>query len=386
MITRYSDSHIDDVFSEENKFYLWQKIELIYLNFLLQNLEEDSTDSTDINDLKAHYLQHRASDINAIKYYETWETKHELVAFLKDMDTRLNHEAARKYLHHGLTSSDIIDTASVLQFKQAGAHLVSQVGELYKAISLCLFKLEGVSTVGRTHGRHAEVIDFKDRVYNFLQEVLYCVNQFKLSLEDLPGMISGPVGNNSQLDKDAAEKTLKVLGLKPSTYVSQALPRYLFAKPIWALSLLMSCYERFATLIRLSCINEVDELQEPFTNEQCGSSSMPHKKNPIVSENICGLARLSRSHVQVTLENIPLWWERDISHSSTERVIWPDAFHLISTATKKLTVLLADIKVNRDNIQSNLVASSVSSHKELTELSKGKPRVEAYNAVKNKYI
>lgn len=386
MIKRYSDSHIDDVFSEENKFHLWQKVELIYLNFLLQNLEENSSDSTDIIDLKAHYLQHRAPDVDAINYYEAWETKHELVAFLKDMDTRLKHEAARKYLHHGLTSSDIIDTASVLQFKQAGAHLVSQIGELYKAISLCLFKLEGVSTVGRTHGRHAEVIDFKDRVYNFLQEVLYCVNQFKLSLEDLPGMISGPVGNNSQLDKDAAEKTLKVLGLKPSTYVSQALPRYLFAKPIWALSLLMSCYERFATLIRLSSINEVDELQEPFTNGQCGSSSMPHKKNPIVSENICGLARLSRSHVQVTLENIPLWWERDISHSSTERVIWPDAFHLISTATKKLTVLLADIKVNRDNIQSNLVASSVSSHKELTELSKGKPRVEAYNAVKNKYI
>ena len=387
MIDRYADAQISYIFEDQNKFALWQKIELYYLNkVLLLTNPEKGLPSRDYLEIKKHYLNKKSPNIKKVKDYEVSATKHEFVAFLKELDSRLSCEEARKVLHLGLTSSDIIDTASVIQFKQAANILLLEIGKLYQSLSLLLSNLEGVNTIGRTHGRHAEPIDFRDRIYNFLKEIMYCANELKISVNNLPGMLSGPVGSSSQLNKEAALSTLDYFGLPQSTYVSQALPRYLFSKPIWAMSLLMSCYERFATLIRLSSIDEINELQEPFSKGQCGSSSMPHKKNPITAENICGLARLSRSHVQVTLENISLWWERDISHSSTERVIWPDAFHLAVNATKKLTLLLEDLQVNRNEIKRNLLNSSHSSHKELCESVREIPRTVAYDMVKEKYL
>ena len=383
MIERYENDQIKAIFSQQAKFAYWEKIELIYLQHLLNEMSGEGINPSYLKSSDT-FVGNSRPNIASIKKYEK-ETRHEFVSFLIDLENRLVDQKYKANLHHGLTSSDIIDTASVLQLKDAYNVLSQLIGNLYQSISTLLDSLGDVSTVGRTHGRHAETIEFRERVYNFLQEIIYCKNELQQAFSALPGMISGPVGNNSQLNVSAAQAALSQLKLEPSGASSQSLPRYLFAKPIWALSLLMTCYERFATLIRLSSINEINELQEPFSEKQCGSSAMPHKRNPIIAENLCGLARMARSYINVSMENINLWWERDISHSSTERIIWPDAFHLATTATERMTYLLANLQVNKETILNNLNKSRITSHEELSSNSLDQSRFDRYYILKEKH-
>ena len=200
------------------------------------------------------------------------------------------------------------------------------------------------------------------------------------------GKLSGPVGTSSHINPEIAKSTLSEFNLQPIQIATQVIPRHLFAKLTWAIALTLSVYERFATMIRLSAIDEVNEIQEGFSRGQCGSSAMPHKNNPIVSENLCGLARLARRNVEPALQNIPLWWERDISHSSVERVIWAESFHLLMHSTLKMHQLIQDIYILEENIDFNLNDSLVkTSHTDLLNTLTKTSRSEAYKVVQNEY-
>ena len=380
MINRYEYEPIAEIWSKKFQFNLWKQIELTYLKEIMPRLCVEKDHSLYLNTFAYE------PDVKEIQEIEK-TTKHEVVAFLKHLSDAFNNEDCKKYLHFGLTSSDIIDTASTLQFKLSLNILKDLTSKLLTAIDHVDTSYGLLKGLGRTHGKAAEEIYWTSRFTNLALEIDYCMQELESSIVSLPGKLSGPVGTSSLVDLDAVSATLKAFNLSPSPYKSQIIPRHLYAKPVWALSLLMSCYEKFATLVRLSAIDEVNEAQERFTRGQTGSSAMPHKNNPVTSENICGLSRLSRSYVNITLENINLWWERDISHSSTERVVWPDAFHLACTATAKMTSLINGLRINITQIEQNLERSKVTeSHVELLKKSIETNRFEAYEEVQEEYF
>ena len=378
MIERYAHPEIKRIWSDQNKFNLWAKLELTYLEKFLfhKNPAIGIILNKNIN-----------IDVQKVKTLEA-TTKHELVAFLQYLETTIALADIKKFLHYGLTSSDIIDTASVLQIKESFAAYYSAYCNLHFTLTNLADKYEvnGLCAIGRTHGKHAEKILLADRFFLLLSELEYCYLELESAVESLPGKLSGPVGTSSHINPEVAKSTLSEFNLKPIEISTQIIPRHLFAKLTWAIGLTLSVYERFATMIRLSAIDEVNEIQEGFSPGQCGSSAMPHKNNPILSENICGLARLARRNIEPTLQNIPLWWERDISHSSVERVVWAESFHLLMHATTKMQALIDQIYIIEDNVDFNLSDSLVkTSHSDLLNALTSTSRSEAYKVVQNEY-
>lgn len=378
LINRYKDRKIDRIWSEAYRFFLWEKIELLYLNNILKEkgLIKDSLSPFGINTA-------------FVKKYET-ETKHEMVAFLKELSLRMSIfedscPQVQKYLHYGLTSSDIIDTAFSIQLNESIDYLLLNLNTLATTTNSKIEDLKSLKAIGRTHGKHAEEIEFADRFKLFNSEIAFCLEKLTNCKKNIYGKLQGPVGTSSFVFKDAAEKALHELNLKQVPFGTQVIPRFYYTDIMYALAMLASCYERFATFIRLSAIDEVNEIQENFSKGQAGSSAMPHKNNPVVSENICGLARYIKSNFQVALDNNNLWWERDISHSSNERLIWPESFHLICNLTLKLNKLINNLQINNSQISQNLNNSNSLSHKELLESSLKSNRFEAYDQVKAKY-
>ena len=368
---RYEDRIIKTIWSRNKKFFYWEKIELLYLQHILKR-------NKPINLLSAC--------LETIDRYER-ETKHELVAFLKEMNDRLSvfsNIPATKYLHYGLTSSDIIDTAMSLQIRESVDYTVLNLLTLKS-------KLNGLlnidqQTIGRTHGKHAEPIEFKHRIQFFINELDHAILKFKQSKSFLYGKLRGPVGTASFVNKKAAKATLKELKLEEAPSFTQVIPRHFYLDTMYSCVLLSSFYERFATFIRLSAIDEINELQEGFSKGQTGSSAMPHKKNPISAEKICGLSRYVQSNFQVALSNINLWWERDISHSSNERLIWPETFHVINHSTSVMITLIENLQINLENMQTNLDNSTSSSHQELLKFSLETGRFSSYSKLQDKYI
>ena len=304
------------------------------------------------------------------------------------METTIALADIKRFLHYGLTSSDIIDTVSVLQIRES----FKAYSTLYISLSTLIcrkindFELSELKAIGRTHGKHAEEIWFADRFALLKSELEYAYSELQQAVQALPGKLSGPVGTSTHVNPEVARKTLADFDLELIETATQVIPRHLFAKLTWAIGLTLSIYERFATMIRLSAIDEVDEIQERFSRGQCGSSAMPHKNNPILSENICGLARLARRNVEPALQNIPLWWERDISHSSVERVVWAESFHLLMHATTKMQTLIDQMHIIEDNIDFNLSDSLVkTSHSDLLSALTSASRSEAYKVIQNEY-
>lgn len=377
MIDRYKDKEIEKIWSETNRFFLWEKIELLYLNNILK---DKNLIKNDLHPFGINY--------DLIKKYEN-QTKHELVAFLKELSGRLAIfdycPQAQQYLHYGLTSSDIIDTAFSLQIRSSFLHLIKLLVELKSSLTTKIRNMPDLIAIGRTHGKHAEPINFKNRFQLLNQELLFCLEKLTNATNSLYGKLQGPVGTSSFVNVSAASKCLSELDLKKPPIATQVIPRIYYTDSMYAIVLLASVYERFATFIRLSAIDEVNEIQEAFSKGQTGSSAMPHKNNPVVSENICGLARYIKSNFQVALDNNNLWWERDISHSSNERLIWPESFHLICNLTLKLNKLINNLQINNSQISQNLNNSNSLSHKELLESSLKSNRFEAYDQVKTKY-
>lgn len=381
MIERYKDKKIESIWSKKNRFILWEKIELIYLSNILK--------SKNIMPKEENLRTVHEIDNYMFDQYEK-KTKHEMVAFLKELSYRLSfyHEKypeVQQYIHYGLTSSDIIDTAFSIQISNSLDYLIFLLIELKTSVTDKIRSLKPLPAIGRTHGKHAEPIDFTNRFQLFNAELYHCIEKVLEAKKSLYGKLQGPVGTSSFVFTEEAKKTLHFLNLKEVPVATQVIPRIYYVDAMYALVLLAGVYERFATLIRLSCIDEIDEIQEFFTENQTGSSAMPHKNNPIISENICGLARYVKNHFQIALDNNNLWWERDISHSSNERIIWPQSFHLICHMTKKLTHLLNTMNIKKQNIQNNLQKSISSSHEELLASTKNNNRFTAYEKIKNKY-
>lgn len=310
-------------------------------------------------------------------------TKHDVIAFVSNMAENVGDSG--KYIHYGLTSSDVIDTAVSVQIKQA-SDLVKQKIEKLEAALIGQIKTHAETIcAGRTHGMHAEPTTFGMKLSGFLMELKRNKKRFDTAVEQaLIGKLSGAVGTYSAQDVQVEKKVCQQLGLKPETIATQVIPRDRHAELLFAISMLGAGLERLSVELRHLQRTEVGEVSEGFSKGQKGSSAMPHKKNPISSENITGLARLLRGYMLAASENIALWHERDISHSSVERVILPDAFILVDYALNRMAGVIANLDVNKKRMLANMDLSSghlFSSHVLLALIEKGLSREDAYKLV-----
>ncbi len=371
MIERYENKKIKEIGSRIYRYSLWEKISLKYLG---HKIGKENIHPT-----------RRYSEV--VEKYER-EIKHEFVAFLTHLHERLEfykNDEILKNLHYGLTSSDIIDTAFNLQLRHSCGEVETQLFNLQKKLDSILERSKDVKTIGRTHGKHAEIMDFDTRFKLFNEELKHAKSFLRLGFDNLYGQLTGPVGTATYVDPEAAKKTLEDLSISPAPITTQVIPRFYSTTLMYSLTLFASAMERMATQIRLMAIDEIDEVQEGFTEGQAGSSAMPHKKNPISSEKICGLARIVKNNYLTILDNNNLWWERDISHSSVERIVWPQSFHIVCHMMTTMSDVLNNLKINYCNIHDNLQNSNADSHKELLSKTVESTRLAAYTNVQQKY-
>lgn len=367
MIDRYKDDYMDLIWSDEYKYGLWNKITTLYIKH--QAGLETSEKSL------SPYLS-----LKKIKEYEK-TTKHEVVAFLKAYSEMFQNTEHSKLIHYGLTSSDLIDTADSLRTKDSLIYLEGLIDELVKSLNNLAIKNLSVYAAGRTHGKHAEKINWTLRVHHLVYELSEIKLHLNIAKRACYGKLAGPVGNSAYVNLEATTRTLKDLNLARAPFTTQVIPRIHNVQIFYLGALLGAAYERFCTMIRLSCIDEINEIQEGFTQGQAGSSAMPHKNNPILSENITGLSRMLKAQMGPALENVNLWWERDISHSSVERVMLPQLFHLTTKATSNMIKLVNTLNLNKEAIANNLSNAEVSSHEKLLKETQLTSRFEAYAKV-----
>ena len=321
-------------------------------------------------------------DVSRINELEK-ELKHDVISFLTSVSEHVGRES--RYIHLGLTSSDVLDTAFALQLRDASALIINDIKDVIKVLRKQAYKYKNTPMIGRTHGIHAE-----PKTLGLVFALWY--DEMKRNLDRMVrardaasvGKISGAVGTFANVPPEIEEDACRRLGLKPAPISTQIIQRDIHAEYFLTLAIIASTIEKIATEIRHFQRTEVRELEEPFTEGQKGSSAMPHKRNPVLSENLCGLARLVRSYSIPALENIPLWHERDISHSSVERVIGPDATILLDFMLDRLSHLLAGLQVYPENMEKNiwLTHGLIFSQKVLLRLvEKGMQRENAYKLV-----
>jgi adenylosuccinate lyase len=279
--------------------------------------------------------------------------KHDVIAFLTAVVETIGPEG--RFLHLGMTSSDILDTATSAQLRQSTKLLIDETKKLSIITAKLAKKYKMTPIIGRTHGIHAEPMTFGLKVASWYCEIMRSLDRLKFVLETVSyGKISGAVGSMAHLEPSVEKYVCQKMGLKPEPVSTQIIPRDRHSIYISTLALVGANLERIATEIRHLQRTEVAESEEPFTKGQKGSSAMPHKRNPIISENICGLARLLRGYAQTAMENISLWHERDISHSSTERIMLPDASIILHYMLVRTQGLLAGLNVYPNNMLINL--------------------------------
>ena len=350
MIARYTRPEMGRIWSEENKYRKWLEVELAASEALAE-LDEVPKEAAVALRRCASTSADRIAEIER-------EVRHDVIAFttcVAESMTKAGVGEHSRWLHYGLTSNDVVDTAQGLQIREASELIRNGLAEL-----LALFRsraLEHKDTVqaGRTHGIHAEPYVFGLKFAIWYDECRRNQERFEAAAEDIRvGKISGAVGTFAHLSPHAEERIMARLGLRPAAIASQVIPRDLHAAYISALALIAALCEKVALEVRHLQRTEVREAEEPFGTGQKGSSAMPHKKNPIVAEQICGLARVVRSNVQASYENIALWHERDISHSSVERVILPDSCILVDYLIAKTIWIVRDMKVDTVRMRENL--------------------------------
>jgi len=279
--------------------------------------------------------------------------KHDVIAFLTQVVESVGPSA--RFLHLGMTSSDVLDTALSAQMKQSCGLLLEGIGELAKTVKGLAKRYEFTPMMGRTHGIHAEPITFGLKMASWYSEIIRAQKLIEQTRELVSyGKISGAVGTFAHLSPKVEEYACKKLGLKPEAVSTQIIPRDRHAEYLCRLAIVGGSLERFAVELRHLQRTEVQEAEEPFTKGQKGSSAMPHKRNPILSENICGLARLLRGYAAAGLEDIALWHERDISHSSVERVVLPDASIALDFMLARMNRILSGLVVYPENMKKNL--------------------------------
>lgn len=375
MIDRYTRKAMGELWSLENKFKAWLEVELAVCEAWTELGRIPAADMAVIRE-RAGFTVARILEIEEV-------TRHDVIAFLTAVEEQVGPSA--RYIHLGCTSSDIVDTANGLLLGRAGDLILEGVDRLLSVIKDLAMRFKGQLMMGRTHGIHAEPLSFGMKMASFYAEFARHRERVATALAGVKvGKISGAVGGYAHLDPRVESLALARLGLTVDPVSTQIVQRDRHAAFFTSLALLAGGVERMATELRHLQRTEVLEAEEGFAKGQKGSSAMPHKKNPISAENICGLSRLVRTNALASLENMPLWHERDISHSSVERVIMPDSTILADYIVARLAGILANLKVNPDNMARNLMASYglfYSQRVLLALINAGLDRQKAYEAV-----
>ena len=375
MIERYSGEEMKKNWDLESKFQYYLDVEIAVCEAYCEN---GDFPKKDIEELKkrAKFDLKRIDEIEA-------EVKHDVIAFLTCVNESLGDLA--KYMHVGMTSSDVIDTAFALQIQDSGKIILKDLDETIQSLKDLAKKHKNTVCIGRSHGIHAEVMTFGVKICSWIDILERQRANFIHALDEIKvGQISGPVGTYSNISPEIEKITCKNLGLSPARISTQIIARDYHAYFMQSLALIASVIEQFATEIRHLQRTEVLEVEECFSKNQKGSSAMPHKKNPVLSENLCGLARIVRANSLVALENIPLWHERDISHSSAERIIFPDSLTLVDFMLNRFNGIVQNLVVHENNMLKNTdkFGGIVFSQKVLLKLvEKGISREEAYRLV-----
>ena len=375
MIDRYSREEMKKIWELESKFVYYLKVELAVCDAYAQN---GDFPIGDIEELK----KRAAFSVARIDEIER-EVRHDVIAFLTCVNESLGEYA--KYMHVGMTSSDVIDTAFALQISDSAEIILKDFEGLLNALYELKNKHKNTVCIGRSHGIHAEVMTFGVKICSWIDILERQRDNFIHALDQIKiGQISGPVGTYSNIDPVIEEITCQNLGLKPARISTQIISRDRHAYFMQSLALIASVIEQFATEIRHLQRTEVLEVEEGFAKGQKGSSAMPHKKNPVLSENLCGLARVVRSNSLAAMENINLWHERDISHSSAERIIFPDSLILVDFMLNRFENIVRNLVVHEKNMLKNTekFGGIIFSQKALLKLiEKGLTREESYKIV-----
>ncbi len=380
MIERYTRPAMGLIWTEENKYACWLTVE----SAASAVLAEDGVVPT----AAAEAIAHRASfTVERIQEIEA-EVRHDVIAFTTAVAEGLKEQGfgeQSRWLHYGLTSNDVVDTAQALQVKAASTMLREGVLALLAVLQRRALEFKHTPTIGRTHGIHAEPTTFGLKILNWYAEMERNLVRFDAAAEDMRvGKLSGAVGTFGHLKPEHEERICARLGLKPAPVATQVIQRDRHAAYIAVLALIGSTLDKIAVEVRHLQRTEVREAQEYFSEKQKGSSAMPHKKNPITSEQISGLARVLRGNAQAAFENIPLWHERDISHSSVERVIFPDSTILVDYLLAKTTDLIDRLLVYPERMKKNLESTGglIFSGQLLLDLAEaGMLREDAYRLV-----
>lgn len=350
MIERYTRPAMGAIWNDENKYRQWLNVELAASEVLAEHGEVPAEAARSLR-------EHAGFSVERINEIER-EVRHDVIAFTTAVAETLKakgHGEASRWLHYGLTSNDVVDTAQALQIKQSAELLLAGLDELLEVIKRRSFEFRDAIAIGRTHGIHAEPITFGLKLALWYDEGRRARRRLEAAAEDIRfGKLSGAVGTLGHIKPTAEEAICARLGLKAAPIASQVIARDRHAAFVSALALVAALCEVCALEVRHLQRTEVREAEEPFATGQKGSSAMPHKKNPIVSEQICGLARVVRSNVQAAFENIALWHERDISHSSVERVILPDSCILTDYLLAKTAWLVGNMRVHPERMRRNL--------------------------------
>ena len=375
MIDRYSRDEIKNIWTLESKFNYYLNVELAVCDAYVEHGDFPKKDIEKLKSLAKF-------DINRIDEIEK-EVRHDVIAFLTNVNENIGEYA--KYMHVGMTSSDVIDTAFALQIQDSGKVIVNDLNTVISTIKKLAIRHEKTICIGRSHGIHAEIMTFGVKLCSWLDILKRQRTNFLSALEQMRvGQVSGPMGTYSNIPPEIEEIACKNMGLKPARISTQIISRDYHAHFMQSLALIASVIEQFATEIRHLQRTEVLEVEEGFGKGQKGSSAMPHKKNPVLSENLCGLARVVRANSIAALENVNLWHERDISHSSAERIIFPDSLTLVDFMLYRFNNIMENLVIHEDNMlnNTNKFGGIVFSQKVLLSLiEKGMTREEAYKVV-----
>ena len=380
MIPRYTRPEMGRVWSDENRFQKWLEVE--------QAATETLAEAGVVPREAAALIRERAKiDVARILELEA-RVRHDVIAFTMAVGESIGDPEVARWLHYGLTSNDIVDTAQALVVRDASRLIEQGLEEFGRVLERRAWEFKDTPQIGRTHGVHAEPITFGLKIASWYADNRRDIERFRAAAAQMAvGKISGAVGNCSHLGLEIEEKICRRLGLEAAPISSQIIGRDRHAHYVAALGIVASSFERIALEIRHLQRTEVREAEEPFGAEQRGSSAMPHKRNPIGCEQVCGLARVVRSNAQAAMEDIALWHERDISHSSVERIILPDSTILVDYMLARMTNIVPNMKVFPGRMLRNLEATHglVFSGQLLQDLVEhGAPREVAYKWVQER--
>src|SRR5579862_2357126 len=350
MIDRYTRPEMGRIWSEENKYRQWLEVELATAEALAETGEVPAEAARLLR-------EHAGFQVTRIHEIER-EVRHDVIAFTSAVAESMataGHAPASRWLHYGLTSNDVVDTAQALLVRAASEVIAAGIDALSQTLKARAFEFKDTVQIGRTHGIHAEPITFGLKLALWYDEMRRNLGRFSAAAEDMRvGKISGAVGTFGHIGSAAEERICQRLGLRPAPIASQVISRDRHANYVATLALVAATLEKIALEIRHLQRTEVREVEEPFAPGQKGSSAMPHKRNPVTCEQICGLARVVRGNVQPAFENIALWHERDISHSSVERVILPDSTTLVDYMLARTIWLISGMRVSAGRMKRNL--------------------------------